>query len=64
MLQVCADFSDPATRARELRALQEAISEAGCGTATLVTLYADETVQTHADAIRMVPAWQWFLHLA
>ena len=63
MLQVCADLSDPATRARELRALQEAMGELDCGSATLITLYADETVQTPAGAIRVVPAWQWFLRL-
>jgi predicted AAA+ superfamily ATPase len=63
MVQVCADLSDPATRARKLRALQDAMEELGSGSATLITLYADETVQTPAGAIRVVPAWQWFLRL-
>jgi hypothetical protein len=48
---------------RELRALEEAMGELGCGRATLITLYADEMVRTPAGAIRVVPAWRWFLQL-
>src|SRR5665647_261305 len=39
IVQVCADLSDPATRGRELRALDEGMTELRRDTATLVTLH-------------------------
>jgi len=36
-------------------------ARAGCGNATLIALYAGETMQASTGRIRVVPAWQWFL---
>ena len=61
LVQVCADLSDPATRARELRATQAAMEETGARTATLVTLREDEDLPAGTGEIRIRPAWRWLL---
>ena len=61
LIQVCADLEDPATRQRELRALEEGIAETDCQQATLVTLREEGTVDVAGNRIRIVPAWRWLL---
>jgi predicted AAA+ superfamily ATPase len=61
LIQVCADLDDPATRQRELRALEEAMTETACERATLVTLRAEGTVEVSGQPVRIVPAWRWLL---
>jgi predicted AAA+ superfamily ATPase len=61
LVQVCASLTDPATRARELRALDAAMAELRLSTATLVTLYEEETVPVGGGQVRVVPAWRWLL---
>lgn len=63
LIQVCGDLSVPETRTRELRGLQEAMEELQLDRATVVTLRDDERIGTAAGAIRVVPAWRWFLGL-
>lgn len=61
LVQVCAHLEDPETRARELRALDDAMQELGVDRATLVTLHDDETVGLSGGEVRVVPAWRWLL---
>ena len=61
LLQACASLAEPTTRAREIRALTEAMTETGLRTAEIVTLHEEETITTDAGAIAVVPAWRWLL---
>lgn len=64
LVQVSADTSDPKTRQRELRALEEAMTETEIDRATLVTLRDEGSVELAAGTVRIVPAWKWFLEPA
>ncbi len=61
LVQVSADTSDPRTRHRELRALEEAMEETGIEQATLVTLHEEGNAELATGTARIVPAWRWFL---
>lgn len=61
LVQVSADVSDPATRARELRALNEAMSERGLDDALLLTLGETDSLAVAAGTVRVLPAWRWLL---
>jgi len=60
LVQVCERFDEPATRQREINALTEAMSECGAGSATIVTLAQDESIETDSGLIQIVPAREWF----
>lgn len=60
LIQVSADISDPRTRERELRALEQAMQELGVSGSTLVTMSSEEEVQIPAGLVKVVPAWRWF----
>jgi len=67
LIQVCADMSDPATRAREFRALSEAM--AGHKNSPGLILTATSTGLSHArteapQGITIRPAWEWMLESA
>ena len=61
LLQVSASLAAPTTRAREIRALSEAMAETGLRSAEIVTLHEDETITTDAGTITVLPAWRWLL---
>jgi predicted AAA+ superfamily ATPase len=61
LVQVCADLESPATRQRELRALEEGMGETLCERATLVTLREEGSVEIGGRTVRIVPAWRWLL---
>lgn len=61
LVQVCADLESPATRQRELRALEEGIKETGAENATIVTLRDEGSAEVEGLQIRIVPAWRWLL---
>ncbi len=61
LIQVCAVLEDPATRQRELRALEEGMAETGCERAILVTLREEGSVEVAGQPVRIVPAWRWML---
>ena len=61
IVQVCTDLSDPATREREMRALDEAMTELRRDTATLVTLYETGEEKLPGGTVQIVPAWRWTL---
>ncbi len=61
LVQVCVDLSVPETRAREFRALAEAMEELSRPRATIVTLHEEGREAVEAGEIRVVPAWRWLL---
>ncbi len=61
LVQVCASLSDPATRSRELLAIEEAAQETGLKQAVLVTLREQGAVQLKGVDVRIEPAWRWVL---
>jgi predicted AAA+ superfamily ATPase len=64
LIQVSAGLEDPATRQRELRALEEGMKETACERATLVTLREEGTADLAGRTVRIVPAWRWLLEPA
>jgi predicted AAA+ superfamily ATPase len=62
LVQSCASLRDPGTREREVRALREAMEETGLATGEIVTVDEEETIETEAGTIHVVPAWRWLLH--
>lgn len=62
LVQVCASMADPATRARELVALRDAMQERRVQQGEIVTLDEAETLTVAEGEIRLVPAWAWLLH--
>lgn len=61
-VQVSVDVSDERTRSRELRALWEAMGEAGLKESTLVVLEGpEEEHECNGMLVRQAPAWRWLL---
>lgn len=61
LVQVCADLSEPATRARELRALSEAMREQDTTEGLIVTMDERDDLVLPEGRVRVTPAWQWLL---
>lgn len=62
LYQVAANVGDPATLARELRALREAMAEQGLSRGTLVVGEGERaTHEADGAVVEQVPAWEWFL---
>lgn len=61
LVQVCADATEPSTRDRELRALNEAMEERGLPEGLLLTMGETDTVEVEAGTVRIRPVWRWLL---
>ncbi|MFQ5551424.1 MAG: ATP-binding protein, partial [Gemmatimonadales bacterium] len=61
LIQVCADASDPATAARELRALLDAAEQLPQAAKRLLTLTRDGMPAETPEGVVAEPAYQWFL---
>jgi predicted AAA+ superfamily ATPase len=62
LVQVCADLSEPAAQAREIRSLEEAMAEHRVLQATIVTLREEGERKTAGrKTIRVRAAWRWLL---
>jgi hypothetical protein len=61
LVQACTSLADPATRAREVAALAEAMAETGVRRGEIVTLHDEERIDTGDGVIRVAPAWKWLL---
>lgn len=61
LLQVCADMSKTSTREREVRALVDAMAEAGLRESTILTMHDSEDITVDSGVIHVVPAWAWML---
>lgn len=60
-IQVTASMQGAKTRARELGSLEACMRNAHVAHGTVVTLEEQETVQTPAGQIDVLPAWRWLL---
>jgi predicted AAA+ superfamily ATPase len=61
LIQVCATIDNPATLAREVRALQAAATEHPRARQLILTLESRLPVPTTPAPIQVLPAWQWML---
>ena len=61
LIQVSSDMIGHDTRERELRALLEAMKECDLKQGTIVTLNQEETIETEAGHIQILPASLWAL---
>ena len=64
LVQVCESLVDPQTQRRETMALNEAMSEQGLSTATVVTRHEESLIEVDAGSIRVIPAWRFLLEWA
>lgn len=63
LVQVCASLADPQTSKREVSALQEAMTELGVRSATLVTRNETERIRAVGRTIHVIPMWRFLLDL-
>ncbi len=61
LVQVCWDFSDPGTRARELRGFDEAAVEHEIRQGLVITTTATEDLSVGRCDVAIRPAWWWLL---
>lgn len=63
LVQVCESLADPQTRKRETTAMDEAMTELGLKTGTIVTRNEDQRIETGGGTIEVVPTWRYLLDL-
>lgn len=61
LIQVCTSIDDPATRSREVRALQDAGTEFPRARQRILTLESRLPFPSLPDPIEVLPAWAWML---
>ncbi len=61
LVQACASLRDPATRARELHALESAMRTHKLREGTIVTMNESETIRAPAGRIHVCPLPEWLL---
>ena len=61
LIQVCAGFDDPATLAREVRALEAAAAEHHADRLLILTAESSVRFPSVAAPLQVLPAWQWML---
>jgi predicted AAA+ superfamily ATPase len=61
LVQSAWSLSDPGARAREVRALEEALDMHMGNRAAVVTAYEEEGFKIGRHKVRVVPAWRWLL---
>jgi predicted AAA+ superfamily ATPase len=64
LVQVCESLADPKTRKREVASLNEAMTELGLKSATIVTRREEEEIEVDGRKIVIVPAWRFLLNLS
>jgi hypothetical protein len=64
LVQVCETLANPATRQREINALQVAMSELNLTEGSIVTKSEEESVTTEAGIILIVPVWKFLLGIS
>lgn len=63
LVQVCESMGNPATRKREISALEEAMQEQHLPSGLIVTRREEERVEVRHGTITVLPAWQFLLEL-
>ena len=61
LLQVSWEMNDDKTRQREIKAINQAMSETGLKTARVVTKNNSEIIETDDKTIEVIPSWKFFL---
>lgn len=59
LIQVSAQLTNPDTRNREIRALNEAMAETDTNQAIIISLNQEEKIKTKHGQIYILPAWLW-----
>lgn len=62
LYQVSLDLHDSQTRAREVKALTTAMLETKLKQGTILSMDTEETIETEAGTIKVVPTWLWVIH--
>ena len=63
LVHVCESLVSPPTRARELQAIEEAMTELKNREGVIVTRWESESIQVKGGTVRVVPAWRFLLDL-
>ena len=63
LIQVCESLAEPATRKREIRALDEAMREVAAEDGILVTRDERDSLETETGRIEVLPAWRFLLDM-
>lgn len=61
IIQVSSKIDDQKTFDREMSALETAMAQFECRESTIVTLNDEDTIETQAGTVSVVPAWKWLL---
>ena len=64
LVQVCESMAEPKTRKREIAALNEAMSELGQKSGTIVTRAEEDVIKVDGGKIDVVPVWRFLLNLS
>jgi len=63
LYQVSYNMDDIKTRKREIRALEEAMSETGLDEGFIITLQDEEIIHSEQGIIKIIPAWLWSINI-
>jgi hypothetical protein len=63
LFQVCESLAHPATRQRELRAIEEAMIEQNLDTGFVISRNEEESIQLASGMIEVIPAWRFLLEM-
>lgn len=63
LVQVCESMAEPKTRKREVAALNEAMTELGQKSGTIVTRSEEDVINVEGGRIDVIPAWRFLLSL-
>lgn len=59
LIQVCADMADEKTKAREIKALSEAMEELDLQESTILTATEHDEIKSGGKTIRVMPVYEW-----
>lgn len=63
LVQVCYDLTDPATRKREITALETAMGELSVNRSQILSYNEKKEIKTNTGTIHMLPVWEWLMDL-
>lgn len=61
LIQVSLSITDPATFARETKAILRASEKLNCDNLTIITENEEKSLKLNGKIIKVLPAWKWFL---
>jgi len=63
LVQVCYDLTDPATRKREITALETAMGELSVNRSQILSYNEKKEIKTNTGTIHMLPVWEWLMDI-